>query len=91
MNIEVSGLPDTSDIDYPQLLAVRELFLNLLSTVTITSSFKFVNPPIKVDLRGSLFFDGQHGAGCKACPGPQWAKPQSVWEVHPIYSITRID
>ncbi len=43
----------------------------------------------RVRVRGSLYFDGDHEAGClQGCPGPSYAKPTSVWEIHPVYSIT---
>jgi hypothetical protein len=91
INVEISGLPPADDIDFVQLKAVRAKFLNLLSGVAITGEFARINPPRKVRLKGSLFFDMQHGAGCKACPGPAWAKPQTVWELHPVYSITPVN
>jgi hypothetical protein len=39
-------------------------------------------------IEGSLFFDGMHVAGTAGAPGPEWAKPATVWEIHPVTSIT---
>jgi len=89
MNVEVSSLPSQDDIDFTQLRDVRRAFLDLFPGKTFTADFKKIDPPLKVAIKGSLFFDAQHGAGCKACPGPGWAKPQTVWELHPVYAIKK--
>jgi hypothetical protein len=49
-----------------------------------------MTPPKHVTLEGSLYFDGDHGAGGKSDFGPGWAKPKSVWEIRPIYKITAL-
>jgi hypothetical protein len=90
MNIEISGLPADDDIDFDQLKKARKDFIDLFPGENFTGQFKHINPARKVKLKGSLFFDGAHGAGCKTCPGPKWAKPQTVWELHPIYFIQSV-
>jgi hypothetical protein len=47
-------------------------------------------PPKHVTLEGSLYFDGSHGAGGKSDPGPGWAKPKTVWEIHPVYKLVAL-
>jgi hypothetical protein len=90
MNAEVSGLPKANTADFNTLRDVRALFLTL-STNAPSSSFTHLKPPKHVILEGSLYFDGYHGAGKKNDPGPAWAKPQSVWEIHPIYKLTPLN
>lgn len=90
MNAEISGLPHPSRPDFNKLKAVRALFLSLATNPPPGSSFGHMNPPKHVMLEGSLYFDGYHGAGGTHDPGPAWAKPQSVWEIHPIYKLTTL-
>ncbi len=89
MSSEISGLP-TSGKDLDTLREARKDFLQIISGTSFRGGFARVKPPRKVEIRGSLFFDGDHEAGCTACPGPSWAKPQTVWEIHPIYSMKEI-
>jgi hypothetical protein len=87
MNAEISALPTTQTVDFNKLRDVRAVFLSFSNTAP-SASFGHMTPPKHVTLEGSLYFDGFHGAGGKSDPGPTWAKPQSVWEIHPIYKIT---
>jgi len=86
MNAEVSALPKTQNADSSKLRDLRALFLTL-STNPPGESFKPLNPPKHVTVEGSLYFDGEHGAGGAKDPGPKWAKPQSVFEIHPVYKL----
>jgi hypothetical protein len=86
MNVEVSGLPDSGHPDYGKLLKVRQTLVGLFPETPLTSSFHQPNPPIKVSVEGSLFFDGDHSAGEV---GPRGMQPQTVWEIHPISSLIR--
>ena len=90
MNAEISGLPPASRPDFDKLKGVRALFLSLATNPPLSSTFGHMKPPKHVILEGSLYFDGAHGAGGKNDPGPAWAKPQSVWEIHPIYKLTSL-
>jgi hypothetical protein len=91
MNAEVSALPMTHTADFNKLKDVRAVFLSFSSTPPSANGFGHMTPPKHVTLEGSLYFDGAHGAGGKSDPGPGWAKPQSVWEIHPIYTITSLN
>jgi len=88
MNVEVSGLPrdHVNEADFARVRA--EIRAILPDVDTGGSGYLRIVPPARVLIRGSLFFDGDHGAGCGSCPGPAWAKPTTVWEIHPVYSIT---
>jgi hypothetical protein len=87
MNAEVSALPKTPNADSGKLTDLRAVFLKL-ATNPPGGSFTHLTPAKHVAIEGSLYFDGDHGAGGKSDPGPGWAKPQSVWEIHPIYKLT---
>jgi hypothetical protein len=88
MNAEISGLPPASRPDFNKSKSVRALFLSFATNARTSS--RHLRPPKHVVLEGSLFFDGAHGAGGKSDPGPEWTKPQSVWEIHPIYKLTSL-
>jgi hypothetical protein len=91
LNVEVSSLPPSISKNYQPLRDAREQFIELFSDYNFTNSFKYINPPRKVKIKGSLFFDGQHNHSCRTCPGPAYAKPGTVWEIHPIYSIVTVN
>jgi hypothetical protein len=88
MNVEVSGLPrdHVNEVDF---VRVRAEIRAILPEVDTGGSGRYIpiNPPARVLVQGSLFFDGDHRAGCGNCPGPSFAKPTTVWEIHPVYSI----
>lgn len=90
MNAEVAGLPKNGP-DVSRLKTVRRRFLSFFQITPPPGGFSPPSKPIRVRVEGSLFFDGHHGAGGKSDPGPSWAKPKTVWEVHPIYKLTRLD
>jgi hypothetical protein len=89
MNVEVSGLP-LNGVDTDEFVRVRGEIQSLLpSGSNQGSGYIMLNPAIKVSIKGSVYFDGDHQAGCqRGCPGPARAKQQTVWEIHPVYSIT---
>jgi len=89
MNVEISGLPASGKNRAP-LRDARKQFLKLFPDKKFTTSFKMIDPPLKVRITGSLFFDGEHSHSCDKCPGPKDAKPGTVWEIHPVYSIVVI-
>jgi len=90
MNAEVSALPKTNTADLNKLKDLRATFLTIATNLPSSGSFTHLTPPKHVTIEGSLYFDGDHGAGGKSDPGPGWAKPQSVWELHPIYQLTAL-
>ncbi len=87
MNVEVSGLP-RDHLHEADFQRVRAEIRAILPAVDAGSGgYIKITPPASVLIEGSLFFDGDHGAGCSSCPGPAFAKPTTVWEIHPIYNI----
>jgi hypothetical protein len=87
MNVEVSGLP-RDHLHEADFVRVRsEIRAILLEVGAASGGYIRINPPAQVLIQGSLYFDGDHNAGCGSCPGPSYAKPTTVWEIHPVYSI----
>ena len=89
MNVEVSGLP-VGGKNLTPLKAARKQFLDLFPDKNFSTTFQRIEPPLKVRIAGSLLFDGQHNHSCEKCPGPGYAKPGTVWEIHPVYSVVSI-
>lgn len=96
LTMELSGLPPASTKSRAALKKARDAFNaffakhfagNLPGT-----SYDFYDPPIHVDVQGSLFWDASHGGAKDSKPGPQSlrAKIPNVWEVHPISKIKLI-
>ncbi len=86
MTMEVSGLPDGGD-SLAVLSAVRDVFKGQFTDNLPGLGYNFFRPPIPVAIGGSLFFDATH-AGGGPTPGPRDAKPVTIWEVHPVTSLT---
>jgi hypothetical protein len=87
MNAEVSGLP-TGGPFQDRLTAARQQFKALINLTGVqlpgTGQYERYDPPIPVRVSGTLFYDIDHAPGAV---GPQYAKPDTAWEIHPIASI----
>ena len=83
MTAEVAGLPP-GGIDVPTLMQVRGQLVTLLGYEPGTADYTPVTPPLSVLVTGSLFFDGGHVPGEV---GPDQAKTQQVWEIHPVTNL----
>lgn len=94
MTMELSGLPPADAKSRPALEKARDEFKKFFAKHFAGNlpgtSYDFYDPPIRVEVEGSLFFDANHATGSK--PGPQSLRPNmpSVWEVHPISKIKLI-
>jgi len=88
MTMELSGLPPASSASFAKLNAARDAFKAFFSTNLPGTTYDFYDPPIPVDIEGSLFFDMTHATGQH--PGPKSLKSRmpTIWEVHPITKIT---
>lgn len=88
MTIELSGLPPSSSKSFKKLKAARDAFKKFyddnLGGNLPGLKYDFPDPPIPVEIDGSLFFDVSHASGTR--PGPKSLKSRMpvVWEVHPI-------
>ncbi len=88
MTMELSGLPPANMKSHEALKAAREAFKKFFAKFfngeIPGTTYDFYDPPIKVQIEGSLFWDASHSSGSR--PGPQSLRPKMpvVWEVHPI-------
>lgn len=82
---EVSGVPQKGDKS--AFKRARHQVLKILGKRRLNSRYIKFRKPIKVRVEGSLFFDADHVAGQV---GPKYAKPKTVWEIHPVKSIEKI-
>lgn len=88
MTMELSGL---APADLPSAAALKKartafkkFFKDFFDNELPGSKYDFYDPPIRIDVEGSLFWDASHATGSK--PGPQSLRDDipTVWEVHPI-------
>jgi hypothetical protein len=87
MTMELSGLPPANSASFSKLNAARDAFKAFFGTNLPGTTYDFYDPPIPVDIEGSLFFDMTHATGQH--PGPKSLKSRipTIWEVHPITKI----
>jgi len=91
MTMELSGLPPSGSPSFTQLKAARDAFKKFFNAKAggklPVLTYDFYNPPVPVQIDGSLFFDMTHAIGPH--PGPPSLKSRMpvIWEVHPITKI----
>lgn len=87
MTMELSGLPTKSSKSYKKLKKARDAYQTQFAGQLPGARYDFYDPPVPIEVAGSLFWDVSHASGGR--PGPQSlrAKIPTVWEVHPITSI----
>lgn len=88
MTMEVSGLPPKNAPAFADLNAARNAYKKFFGATKLPgSTYDFYDPPIPIQIEGSLFFDVTHATGGR--PGPQSLKSRMpvIWEVHPLTSI----
>jgi hypothetical protein len=87
MTMELSGLPSANSAAFARLKAARDAYKEFFGTNLPGFSYDFYNPPIPVEIEGSLFYDASHDTGTP--PGPKSLRKDmpTIWEVHPISKI----
>lgn len=91
MTMELSGLPASNVKSFAALKAARDAFKKFFDKVFDGNlpgkSYDFYDPPIPIQVEGSLFWDVNHSTGGR--PGPQSLRPDmpTIWEVHPISKL----
>lgn len=64
LNVEISGLPKQEGIERETIRVSREQIAEILGEENLPSGrFYKPNPPIRVEIEGSLYFDGSHYPG----------------------------
>lgn len=87
MTVEVSGLPPKTSASFPRLNTARTAYKLFFGADLPGTSYDFYDPPIPIDIAGSLFFDVSHATGTP--PGPQSLRKDmpTIWEIHPVTDI----
>lgn len=87
MTIEISGLPPEDSEHFSKLEAARGAYKEFFGDDLPGASYDFYDPPIPVEVEGSLFFDISHSSGSR--PGPASLRPDipTIWEIHPVTDI----
>jgi hypothetical protein len=90
MTMEVSGLPPSNTRHRATLKQARDDYKEFFQDHPLGlpgASYDFYDPPIPVEIEGSLFFDMSHVTGGR--PGPQDLRDDipTIWEVHPVTRI----
>jgi hypothetical protein len=88
MTMEVSGLPPANSPAFGPLNTARTAYKQFFGTKNLPGAgYNFYQPPIPVQIDGSLFFDATHSTG--QAPGPPSLKSRmpTIFEVHPITKI----
>jgi hypothetical protein len=89
MNIEISGLPRGASTaikrKFRRVRRIIESVPYLQNIPCNPSPAKLLRTPIELkNIKGSLFWDSQHASGGV---GPESARPQSAWEIHPVIDL----
>jgi hypothetical protein len=85
MNMELSGLPPRTSTAFAPLDAARTAYKTFVQGQLPNAGYNHYDPPIPIEVEGSLFFDITHATGPH--PGPAKLRPKTIWEVHPISHI----
>jgi hypothetical protein len=82
----VSALPDKNSECFSRLREVRESYKRFFEMYLPGPSYDFYDPPISVDIEGSLFFNFSH---VQSSTGPQNLTQHIItrWEIHPLSKI----
>ena len=87
MTMEISGLPASNDASFATLKAARDAYKGFFGNDLPGASYDFYDPPIKINVEGSLFFDMSHATGRSPGPPSLHDDMPVIWEVHPISKI----
>jgi len=84
---EISGLPPEESDSFATLKSARDEYKSFFGDNVPNMSYDFYDPPIPIEIEGSLFFDMSHASG--RSPGPPSLHPDmpTIWEIHPVSKI----
>lgn len=87
MTMEISGLPPANYPAFASLNVARTAYEKFFGNNLPGAGYHFYQPPIPIQIDGSLFFDATHSTG--QAPGPPSLKSRmpTIWEVHPVSTI----
>jgi hypothetical protein len=87
MTAEISGLPPPGSASFAQLNAARDAYKTFFGDKLPAASYHFYDPPIPIEVEGSLFFDMTHATGQGPGPASLHKDIPTIWEIHPISNI----
>ena len=87
MTVELAGLPPPSAGSFARLRKVRESFKDYFQDNLPNASYDYYDPPVPIEIEGSLFFDMTHATGSKPGPASLRNKIPTIWEIHPITEL----
>jgi len=87
MTVELSGLPPKSSTHFSRLKKTRDNYKSFFSNNLPGLTYDFYDPPIPMEVEGSMFFDMSHAEGSKPGPKSLRSKIPTIWEIHPISKI----
>lgn len=87
MTMELSGLPPQSSKAFAKLKGARDAYKNFFGSDLPGMTYDFYDPPVPVEIEGSLFFDMNHASGQRPGPPSLKSRMPTIWEVHPISKI----
>ena len=87
ITMELSGLPPEDSDHFTTLQAARAAYKEFFGDDLPGASYDFYDPPVPVEVEGSLFFDMSHSHGSRPGPASLRADMPTIWEVHPVTSI----
>jgi hypothetical protein len=80
-NVEISGLPPAADASFSLLNEARDSFFEEATENLCSSGYYCYATPLKIEVKGSLFYDKQHHNGLH---GTGTKRPADAWEIHPV-------
>lgn len=80
-NVEISGLPPAGDASFTLLNEARNDFFEEATENLCSSGYYCYATPLKIEVKGSLFYDKQHHNGLH---GTGTKRPDDAWEIHPV-------
>jgi hypothetical protein len=80
-NVEISGLPPAGDASFTLLDEARNSFFEEATENLCSSGYYCYATPLKIEVKGSLFYDKQHHNGLH---GTGTKRPADAWEIHPV-------
>ena len=80
-NVEISGLPPSGSASLHLLQAARDSFFRKATENLCSSGYFCYASPVKIEVKGSLFYDKQHHHGLH---GTGTKSPPNAWEIHPV-------
>jgi len=84
----ISGLPDKTNPSFQGIQSACESLVKYFEGNLPGRSYDFYDPPIPVEIEGSLLVNEVPLRGLKRGPSRQWSELIQLWDVRPITKLT---